>query len=156
MGCNYHETQSLWHEEQHQQLDFIVQQFDTSFRRLFPVSYWVRNVCDCVSQGGGVGACRETDTYNQAHCTYSLTCFVLKSWPVVWSVMPPSASIVEKRLPAVFLCSFRHWNIIAPLAHPRAKQPLLLISFYINTYFIGLAPRSWWKTWWNQLFLSSF
>lgn len=30
--------------EQGQQLDFTVTQYDTSFRSLFPVSYWLRNV----------------------------------------------------------------------------------------------------------------
>lgn len=53
MGRNYHDTQFHWDEQQHQQLDFTMQQSDSSFRSLFPVSYWVRNVCVSVSKGGG-------------------------------------------------------------------------------------------------------
>lgn len=134
MGCNYHETQSLWHEEQHQQLDFTVQQFDTSFRRLFPVSYWARNVWDCLrgrwGRVGGVGCLLGADVYNQAYCTYtaehallrsSSENFVLKPWPVVWSVMPPRLCRC--------MSSFSRRNVVTSLAQPKAKRPLFIMSF---------------------------
>lgn len=45
MAGNYHDTQNcVCCGEQGQQLDFTVTQYDTSFRSLFPVSYWLRNV----------------------------------------------------------------------------------------------------------------
>lgn len=47
MGRNYHDTQFDWDEEQHQQLDFTVQQLDTSFKSLFPFPIELE-MCACV------------------------------------------------------------------------------------------------------------
>lgn len=156
MGRNYHDTRFHWHGEQHQQLDFTVQQFDTSFRSLFPASYWVRNACClCVWVFG-----RETDVWwlitHRSQCNVETfrsvsSCVQINILLHQWTLRRNAHS----RPPCFLSAHSEMWFFLKTLLSPDLNITPLLHNIFLHFILfcknVHLFLRKLWKKWGKQL-----